>query len=152
MSAIGVYWACFGSSNYINEPDGLITENYRFRAPKDFSPNRHIKSIVRGGMGDAFSVTNNSHLFNTSKGTFDTSKRIITSGHTKNEPCWDRLRINHYATQSYSFFKQFKQTSGAPDAGARMVRSDDWWVEYDRNEIYDESLDHVRPYLRDMMK
>src|SRR6202012_4310036 len=32
LSALAVYWACFGSSGYVREPEGLIIENYRHRA------------------------------------------------------------------------------------------------------------------------
>lgn len=49
LSALGVYWSCFGSSNYIKEPKGLIIENYKFRANDNYPNNRHIKSMVRGG-------------------------------------------------------------------------------------------------------
>src|SRR3990167_2033923 len=48
ISALGVYWSCFGSSGHIKEPKGLIIENYKYRAEDNYSNNRHIKSIVRG--------------------------------------------------------------------------------------------------------
>jgi hypothetical protein len=52
ISAYGVYWSCFGSSRFLIEPPGLITEKYRHRAQHDFDPNSHLKSIVRGGLGN----------------------------------------------------------------------------------------------------
>lgn len=152
IGAIGVYWACFGSSGHITEPDGLITENYRFRAPDDFSANGHVKSIVKGGMGNEFSVLNNSHIFQTRFGTYDTLLRQLTGGYSSNIPCWNSLRINHYVTQSYSYFKNFKKISGAADADPNWIRSEDWWLAHDKNDIYDESLMHIHPYLRELLE
>ena len=138
IDAIGIYWACFGSSGHIIEPAGLIIENYRQRAPFEFSANRHFKSLVRGGLGSAFSVTQNSHHFHTSRGTFDTRNRRLTTGFVDHEPCYSRLRVNHYVTQSREYFVQFKQHSGQADLSASSVRSEDWWSDHDRNEIYDD--------------
>ena len=65
VDALGVYWRCFGSSGHSMEPVGLITENYRYRANDSFHGNQHFKSLVRGGLGDNFSILNNSHFFGT---------------------------------------------------------------------------------------
>ena len=46
-------------------------------------------------------------------------------------------------TQSLQYFKQFKQTSGAADAGAAYVRPDSWWTKHDRNDEFDASLEHL---------
>jgi hypothetical protein len=98
LSAIGVYWLCFGSSNHVTEPQGLITENYRYRASENFIVNSHIKSSVKAGQRENFSILNNSHYFKTLNGTFDTNFRKITHGVTNNEPCFNKLIINHYVT------------------------------------------------------
>jgi len=148
IGAIGVYWAYFGSSGHRSEPPGLITENYRYRAPDDFSENGHFKSIVKGGQGSEFSILKNAHFFKTSGVTVDTKLRPLTFGHMGHLPCYESLRINHYGTQSYEFFKGYKQNSGCPDAGADYVRPDSWFIERDRNDIYDSSIDHIRPLLK----
>lgn len=147
LSAIGVYWLCFGSSNHQNEPVGLITKNYRYRAPDNFKANSHFKSIVKGKQKDYFSITNNSHYFKTQYGTFDTNLRELSHGLMNNEPCYEKLIINHYATQSRHFFNSFKKHSGGADTSPNMIRSEEWWETYDINEIYDESLKHLMPYL-----
>lgn len=143
LSAIAAYWACFGSSGHINEPDGLIAENYRYRAPFDFEANKHIKSIVMGRQGSYVSVLENSHYFKTINGTFDTAMRSVQGGLTKYEPTYDLIRINHYATQSLEYFRSFKQTSGAADVNSQYVRPNSWWDKYDRNDVFDESLVHL---------
>jgi hypothetical protein len=138
VSAIGVYWACFGSSGHVSEPEGLITQNFRRRAADDFEANRHVKSIVRGRQ--TCRVGPNSHLFQTPWGTQDEQGRPITFGLTDHHPSWERLRINHYVCQSLQYFREFKQRSGAADAGAAHIRPDDWWTRHDRNEIEDDSV------------
>jgi hypothetical protein len=147
LSAIGVYWLCFGSSKHITEPSGLITKNYRFRAPHNFDNNSHIKSIVKGGQKSNFSVINNSHYFKTLIGTFDTDMRQINHGFTGNVPCFDKLIINHYVTQSREFFEKFKKLSGGADSNPNMVRGEDWWVTHDINEELDNSLEHLQILL-----
>ncbi len=147
LSAIGVYWLCFGSSCHIIEPEGLITENYRYRAPNNFIGNKHIKSIVKGGQKNNFSVLNNSHFFKTLNGTFDTNFRTISHGLTENDPCFDKLIINHYVTQSREYFDNFKKISGGADTSSQMVRNEDWWQIHNNNSIFDESLQHLSPLI-----
>jgi hypothetical protein len=152
IDAIGVYWACFGSSGHIKEPTGLVTENYRQRAPLDFGPNRHFKSIVRGSLGQSFSVLQNSHYFQTNQGTFDTQMRSLTNGFVGYEPCYERLRINHYVTQSREYFLEFKQHSGSADMSASSIRTEEWWQRHDNNEIWDDSLERFMPDLHTILK
>lgn len=150
-SAIGVYWVCFGSSGHVQEPPGLVVQNYRQRPPLSFPDNRHIKSIVRGRQ--ASRVGPNSHMFNTPWGTQDELGRAVDFGLTKHEPSYTRFRINHYVTQSLQYFKEFKQGSGAADAGAAYVRPDSWWTKHDRNDEPDASLEHlVQPLQREMAR
>jgi hypothetical protein len=149
LSALGVYWLCFGSNGHRREPEGLITENYTRRAADDFPPNRHVKSIVRGGLGDAVRAGPNSHLFYTPRGTVDELLRPVTQGVAEHaRPSHTRLRINHYVCQSYEYFKTFKQRSGAPDAGRHMVRPDSWWEEHDRNDVLDAAIRPLLPSLK----
>jgi len=153
LSALGVYWLCFGSGGHVTEPPGLITENYTRRAPDDFPPNHHVKSIVRGGLGDAVHVSENSHVFVTPQGTFDELLRPVTKGcMAELQPSYSRLRINHYVCQSHDFFKKFKQHSGAPDAGKNMVRPDSWWLEHDRNDVVDSTIARFIPPMKALLK
>lgn len=151
LSALAVYWACFGSSGHVTEPSGLITQNYRMRAPLDFADNRHVKSIVQGRQPESFKVLSNSHFFGTYHGTFDEQMRPVTAGFTEYEPSHKQLRINHYCCQSLEFFRKFKQGSGAPDSNPHLVRPDSWWTKYDRNDQQDDSLDLIFPKLQDLI-
>jgi len=147
VSAIGAYWACFGSAGHVPEPAGLVVQNYRHRPPLlGFADNRHIKSLVRGRQ--ACRVGPNAHMFTTPWGTQDEIGRPVDFGLTTHAPSYTSLRINHYVTQSRQYFKQCKQTSGAADAGAAHVRPDSWWDKHDRNDEIDDSMTPWLPRLQ----
>lgn len=138
ISALGVYWACFGSSGYIEEPKGLIIENYKYRAIDGYHNNRHIKSIVKGGQGESV-LPSSPHLFQTPFGTYDENLRPIEKGWTNYEPTYKNFRINHYVTQSRSFFLNFKSKVIPPDGADK--RDESFWEEHNRNDIQDNSMD-----------
>jgi hypothetical protein len=153
ISALGVYWQCFGSGGHVEDPNGLIIEDYQYRANLDFLPNRHIKSIVKGGQGQYCLSAQNSHLFHTVYGTFDEKMRVIDKGWMKElEPSYEHLRINHYVCQSLDYFKNFKQNSGAADAGADHIRQDSWWHEHDRNEEKEDEILRYAPQVNELLK
>jgi hypothetical protein len=153
ISSLAIWWKCFGSSGHINEPNGLILENYTKRPPLDFPDNKHFKSVVRGFQGDRFSVLNNSHYFQTILGTKDESLRVVESGFVPNlNPSYKKIAINHYVCQSLEYFKNFKQNSGAADAGAESVRPDTWWTKHDVNEVEDLDIQRFLPKLKSVLK
>lgn len=148
ISALGVYWSCFGSNGYIEEPPGLIIENYRYKAKDGYSNNRHVKSIVRGGLGESVQ-TSDPHFFQTPQGTYDENLRPITYGWTNFEPTYEKFRINHYATQSRSFFLNFKSKYKTPDGGGTPDES--FWEEHNKNEILDNSMDKFIKPLKSIL-
>ncbi|QJY34540.1 methyltransferase domain-containing protein [Diaphorobacter sp. JS3050] len=135
LSALGVFWKCYGSNGHLTDPDGLILETHPKHSRNDFLPNRHIKSIVRGGEDIN---PNKSHLFETKRGTFDENMRPITHGWMRDlAPTYNTLRINHYVVQSKQFYFDKKQSMGGADMIAGFVRPDSYFDEYDRNEDSD---------------
>lgn len=141
ISAIGVYWKMFGSSGHIDEPAGLITENFRMCTGDDFPENRHIKSIVRGGQ--FINATLNAHILFPPWGTVDERLRPVDKGWMKEyEPSYDVFRINHYTCQSLSFFENIKKYSGAADAGKNMVRADEnFYKTTNASTFFDNSVE-----------
>lgn len=150
VSALGVYWSCFGSSGHIQEPKGLIIENYKYRAGSGYANNRHIKSIVRGGLGKPFLPPDNPHYFQTPLGTYDENLRLITQGWTDYQPTYNKFRINHYATQSRSFFENFKSKYVTPDGG--FIPDESFWREHDQNTVLDDSMDRFVKPLKQILK
>ena len=135
LSALGVFWKCYGSSGHATDPDGLILETHPRHSSDDFLPNRHIKSIVRGGERV---IPARSHLFDTERGTFDENMRPITHGWMQDlVPSYDAFRINHYVVQSRQFYFEVKKGMGGADLQAGYLRSEAYFDEYDRNEEAD---------------
>lgn len=135
ISAIAVYWKCYGGNGYIKEPEGLVVENYTRHSSNDFIPNKHVKTILKGGQK---AVASSSHVFEVDGDIVDDRMRKIDKGFSSdNMPSYDYFRINHYAVQSFEFFKNTKQKIGAADSDPNLVRPDDWYFDYDRNECDD---------------
>ncbi|WP_156876167.1 glycosyltransferase family 92 protein [Rhodoferax saidenbachensis] len=147
LSALGVYWKCYGSNGHVADPSGLVLENYPRHSQSDFSPNRHIKSIVKGG---ADANPNRSHMFETALGTFDERMRPITHGCMLDyEPTYDHFRINHYVVQSRDFFFKIKQGMGAADLPQGVRRQDEFFANHDHNEEDDGVARALLPRLKD---
>lgn len=150
LSALGVYNCNFGSAGHMQEPTGLITQNYKMRAREDFMAQRRIKSLVKGHQ--SVSTTNNSHLFSTPLGTFDERMRPISHGYMPDYvPSYTRLRINHYVCQSRAYFLNFKKHSGHADASAAAVREEEWWTNFNTNDMADDSMDRFENPLRTLV-
>jgi hypothetical protein len=150
FSALGVYWRCFGSSGHTKEPKGLILENFKHRAPDDFPPNRHIKSIVRTKFANS-TLTLGTHHFETTFGTYDELGRLLTGGRAHFEPSHEDLVINHYVCQSRNFFVNVKRPQGAADMNITredQLRSEAWWEGHNRNDIRCDAIDRFIPPLK----
>lgn len=152
-SALCAYWVCFGSSGHISDPDGLVTEKYRYRGPLNQSENRKVKSIVKGRQGSLVDVSLNPHLFMTPLGSYDENDRLLIDAQPNWEPTHNTIRINHYMTQSREFYELNKMNSGTPmdDTGEIFLRLNDWWTANDLNEFYDDSMDFYLPSLKELM-
>ncbi len=132
LSALAINWRCYGSNGHVADPDALVVQAYPRHSRADFLPNRHVKSVVRAKQTVKVQTA---HVFHTDLGTFDTLGRPVTSGWMRdNPPSFDTLRINHYAVQSFDFFRRTKQHMGAADGNPLLIRPEAWFHEYDRNE------------------
>jgi len=75
--------------------------------------------------------------------------RSIDQGWMKQfAPSYEGLCINHYACQSRDFFVNFKQQSGAADVNQNLIRSEEWWQEYDRNDVHDRKILKYLPKIK----
>jgi hypothetical protein len=132
--AVALNWAMYGSSGFEEPPEGLIIENYLKRAPDDFRPNRHVKSIVRPA---AVRDVLNPHYFRVDGPYVDAIGAPVAwsrPGLTDEAPKFDTCRINHYFTRSRADWAKIVEAS---DFDIRT------WADfaiYDRNEITDDSI------------
>ena len=136
LSALGVHWACYGSSNHIEEPKGLIIQNFNYRAELQDHKNKHVKSLVIGRQGTTVNA-HNPHYFQTQYGTFDENLRPLKAGISEYEATHSYLRINHYVTQSYNYYFEKKAKYARPDNGE--MRNNKFWEEHNQNDIQDKS-------------
>lgn len=149
-SGLCVYWMCFGSSNHLKEPEGLVTENFRYRSSNNHSNNRTVKSLIKGGQGDLIRHGHNPHIFYSPLGLYDENDNLITSAHPDFEPTHRLFRINHYITQSREFFLVHKRNVGTA-MDLNESREEIWWQKNNINDVYDDSMNFYLPSLKKLM-
>lgn len=103
-----VQWRMYGTNGWENPPEGLVTENYRWRGPDDHPGNRFVKSIVypRSALG-----VMTSHYFQLRGTPVGEDRRPRTSPIVDGTA--DLLRINHYYAKSE---EEFRHKLERPDA------------------------------------
>jgi len=146
FSAIAVHWAIYGANGHDDFPDGLVIENFTRRAPADFFPARHVKSIIRPGFAQRCL---NPHCFDMRGhrlGSYcDPLGRPmawwpapeaggILPGLSKNEPDYGGCRINHYFTRSRAHWRAKLKRGYPSDVAVRKMEEFDT---YDRNDVED---------------
>lgn len=146
-SAIAVNWAIYGANGHDAAPPGLVIENFIRRAPDDFFPNRHVKSVIRPRLAKA---CRNPHYFAMEE-DFDghycdpagrhmlwfrapEAPGGLLRGVGRAVPDYSVCRINHYFTRSREHWAA-KLRRGYPSDVA--IRREQEFAEYDRNDIAD---------------
>jgi glycosyltransferase involved in cell wall biosynthesis len=135
-SAIAVNWLIFGSSNHRDFPDGLVIDDFVNRAPLNFAPNHHIKSIVRP---EAVKGILNVHQFDVA-GRYarpgGEAVEWLRPGRTRDvSASVSQWRIHHYFVRSLAHW-QMKMTRSYFGRALRDMTDFD---RYDRNDVYDPS-------------
>jgi Glycosyltransferase family 92 len=144
---VAVNWSVFGSSGHKTPPEGLVIENYVWRAPDAGKGNRHVKSVVdpRRTVGSRWG---NPHCFTYSDGeAVDENGRPVHHpfGMT-NEVSFSRLRVNHYYIKSEA---QWEAKRAAPKAsgGSRQLPPE----RPARFSVRDELITAYVPAVRDAL-
>jgi len=146
ISALGVYWAQFGSNHHITEPP-LVTQGFTRRAEHSRPSNHHMNSIVKGRHAGAVYVTN-PHVYTTEFGTYDLEGRMIpphcgcntTEVGCPGEVTHDIMQINHYYSKSWEYFKTRKQVRGPgdrPPGAPGGTITDEWYHQTNYNDVED---------------
>lgn len=136
-SAVVLPWLCYGSSGHIEKPNGLVLESYLHHSKYDFSPNKHVKSIVRPSKVER---CYNPHSFILKGETVlpkgervNWSDTLGITGSTNDYSDW---RVNHYFTKSKSHW----QERMARGQLSHLVRTENQFERNDKNDIRDESV------------
>lgn len=142
-AAIAIPWRMFGSSGHKEFPKELLIEAFTGHAAPEFSPNRHVKSIVR-----ARSVISgaNPHQFKVDGAYVDLLGRPVEWGHPgclAATPDYAGGRLHHYFTRSWAHWQARLQRG---NLGANRTEKE--FDAYDRNELTDNSAKRRAPEVR----
>lgn len=179
LSALGVYWMCYGSSGHMFEPEGLIIENYKYRMEANHLlasdqdnlrlafPNKHIKSIVKCGDPDIACYPGNMHMFKSSLGPLGTCDELLRPFYQNppyffydynRYPSHKFIRINHYVVQSFEHYILKKSEYRRNIFGESFLlmhpsknHTKTFWEDYDVNDVYDDIMDKYIPAVKEKM-
>jgi glycosyltransferase involved in cell wall biosynthesis len=146
-SAIAVNWAVYGANGHTEWPEGLVVESFTRRAPPEFFPARHVKSIIRPRLARSCP---NPHYFDMAEDIdghycdphgqymlwFRAAEAAsgVIRGVSRALPDYRMCRVNHYFTRSRAHFLAKLQRGYPSDVAVRKIAEFD---EYDRNELDD---------------
>jgi hypothetical protein len=130
----------YGTGGWEQPPEGLVTENYLWRAVDDFIGNHWVKSIVNPRRVVRWATPHNFWL----RGDAVGEDRRRVQAHRR-EPTFELLRINHYYTKST---EEFRCKVTGPDAATGKIRDRD---PIPANAVRDEVILQFGPELRTLL-
>ncbi len=95
--AVVVNWRTYGTSGYLERPDGLVVERFVWRMRADRPLNEHVKSIVYPRRTSTW--VQNPHMFRLYGSAVGEDGRPVNTAF-RVPPTTDLLRINHYWSRS----------------------------------------------------
>ena len=142
-AGVAINWKMYGSSGFMEKQDGLIIENYRYRANDDFKENSHIKTICNPRLVQDFKNVYCPEYIDDLYNIDENGKKV--SG-TRNSKCpCSRLRINHYFTKSMEEYVQ-KMNKGKADSLDKRTLDD--FNANNKNDVYDYILEQYANLLK----
>lgn len=150
VGAIGVNWRDYGTSGHKTMCEGLVIENYKYRAHKDYWQNVHIKSIYNPRTvtridNPHFGYFVDQYVCISEKGSY------IPKSYFYDSAC-EKLRINHYFSKSEEELIS-KNKRGWPDRD--LYREDEKEIREASvycNEVYDPIMDRYIDAVKERMK
>ena len=148
VNQIQVRWKMFGSNGHIKQPKSII-KGFTKRLKNKFTL---VKSICRSSVLTKFNV--HTHNLNDKASNeypesgSEISKNIILLPNIINEEELNKapLHLNHYAIQSWEWFRDIKTTRGdVADSTIDNVRNEKYFKQYDWNDIVDTELSNMTP-------
>jgi glycosyl transferase family 92 len=130
----------YGTSGWKHPPEGLVTENYLWRAPDDFISNHWVKSIACPRKVVRYATPHNFWVRGDAVG--EDGRRV--QAHLR-APTFELLRINHYYTRSE---EEFSSKVARPDASSGRIREHD---PFPSDAVRDELILRFRPELRALL-
>ena len=137
-------WMIYGSSGFETSPEGLVIENYKYHMEENYD--FQVKAIINPRFVAEF---NTPHFAEMAGITVDENLNKITK-----LPGWplpkDKIRINHYHCKSKEeYAHRVKRGNAALGQNfAKYVYTDEFFKNYDRNDIFDSIMDKYIPALK----
>lgn len=139
-AGVAINWYVYGSSGHKHRPQGLVTENYLYRAEDAYENNRCVKTIVNPRMVKGY-------IFDPHTPTYYCGYHSVTEkGHVVDGPwneypnnSYDKIRINHYYCKSVDEGKiKFERGLATHEQDIK----NDWekYARFDKNDIYDDIM------------
>lgn len=132
IAGVGINWLIYGSSGLDDKPNGLVIENYKYRANNNFFYNRHIKTVCNPRIA---SLSLNPHFLYYDTGYYCVNERgDKMRGAVVPKASYEKLRLHHYRIKSKAEFLS-KKSRGRATTNSDLTL--DYFYLYDKNDIYD---------------
>ena len=142
-AGVAINWKVYGSSGFMEKQNGLIIENYRYRADDDFENNKFVKTICNPRLvKDITSVYSPEYI--DGKYNIDENGNKVIGDINSNCPS-SKLRINHYFTKSMEEYME-KMNKGKADSLDKRTLED--FNQNNKNDIYDYNLEQYANLLK----
>lgn len=140
ITGVIIPWKLFGSNGHTKQPDSVIA-SFTKRQNTDNITNIECKGIFRGNVLQILKIhdsitdgitINSQGNYTTLTFRLNVSERILSKSY---------LHVNHYAVQSYEWFKAVKMTRGS--ASGKIfdnIRNESYFRAYDHKDIDDYEL------------
>lgn len=141
VGAVGINWACYGSSGQKYPSNGLVMERFSMRAADEFGPNFHYKSIARSkalaqiGTNPHYVELKSGYRYSHADGVTILDHPIHGRG-LSSVIKWSPLRVNHYVVKSRAEFDNKKIPRGRASV-LGFERDSVFFERHDKNEIVD---------------
>lgn len=136
VGGLVINWQLFGSSGYEKAPTGLVTNNFVYRAERNFERNRHVKSIVNPRKTAGFINDPHAPYYLPKYWAVNEKSQRVDGPFTETVNV-NLVQINHYFTKSKAEFILKKNRGQATSEPQRTFKD---FEEHDKNDVFDECL------------
>lgn len=154
VGQICVPWKLFGSSGFVEQPSTVI-DNFIYRQSFNDPLIVNLKSIVR--VEALTQIKIHEHVISEAYRQVDASRRSMTDPNVRPDPAEPLINLdedvlnsalihlNHYAIQSWDWFKNIKMTRGSANTRRHdYIRNKTYFDSYDHNDVLDTELRDIK--------
>lgn len=144
FSGLGISWRIFGSSGIKEKTTTPQRDKFIQHTTADYTPNRHIKSIVNPLLAEMPDY--NPHSFQYSKGgCVNVNKEVIDTTFTT--PIYEKIWLDHYFTRSLEEWNE-KVARGRSDINSTRNLSEFYDIDFNCSGREPNKVHLVMPFYR----